>query len=179
MIVWSGRGILSFLVFLIVLIVSGLCLPKEYAYYGYVIASFLAGIFSWFIGIKWNNQEARPFIDEKTGQRVILKPNHALFWIRMQYWGPIFWIFGSLFLAYKSILASIISVVILIAYIIFEHTKQNRSEEQNTTKVKIKKVVAEKEKEKVEREERERKEAEEERLKRRLEKEDPSRFMPK
>ena len=72
--------------------------PKEQGDYAFILAFFTAGAFSWFMGKKWNEEEARTVIDKATGQEIILKPNHSLFWIKLQYWGIIFGVFGLIIL---------------------------------------------------------------------------------
>ncbi|WP_109434915.1 hypothetical protein [Aquimarina sp. AU119] len=98
MIVWSGRGFLSVLVLAVILVVFTSILPKEQSDYAYIIGLFVAGVFSWFMGKKWNQSDGRIVIDKQTGQEIIIKPNHSLFWIKMQYWGIIFGGIGILML---------------------------------------------------------------------------------
>jgi hypothetical protein len=174
MIVWSGKGGLSVAVLIVVLFPCILIFPKEQSDYGFVIALFIAGIFSWIFGNKWNNQNGRTVIDEKTGQRFILKSNHTLFWIKMQYWGIIFGLIGIIILAQISLLAAIISflIVSLIAMFIYFRSKNDNIATSVTKDVNIKSkptIIVNPEPV----------ENEEERLKRRQEKEDPNRFMPK
>ncbi len=90
MIVWSGRGYLSTLVLAVIVFGLTSILPKEQSDYAYIIGLLLAGVFSWFMGKKWNTPEGKTLVDKETGQEVILKPNHSLFWIKMEYWGIIF-----------------------------------------------------------------------------------------
>jgi hypothetical protein len=177
MIVWSGRGGLSIAVLIVVLFSCILIFPKDQSDYGFVIAFSIAGIFSWVFGNKWNGQNERTVIDEKTGQRYILKNNHTLFWIKMQYWGIIFCLIGIIILGQISILAMIISLLIisLIVAIIYFRSKKEKNEIDDT---KATKTISNKSKPTtfanpvpVENEE--------ERLKLRQEKEDPNRFMPK
>lgn len=98
MIVWTGRGVLSALVLIVVFIIFNSVLPREYRDYGFVLSFFVAAAFSWFFGKKWNEEQSKTFIDKTTGQEVIVSPNHSLFWIKMQYWGIIFGIIGLIFL---------------------------------------------------------------------------------
>ncbi|WP_109301088.1 hypothetical protein [Aquimarina sp. AU474] len=93
MIVWSGRGFLSVLVLALVLFALTSFLPEEQNNMAFAISLFTSAIFSWFMGKKWNEPNGKTLVDKETGQEVILKPNHSLFWIKMQYWG---FIFGAL-----------------------------------------------------------------------------------
>lgn len=98
MIVWSGRGFLSVLVLALVLVGLTSVLPKEQNNLSYAISLFVAGIFSWIMGKRWNESSQKNLIDKETGEEVILKPNHSLFWIKMQYWGIIFGVLGVIML---------------------------------------------------------------------------------
>lgn len=178
MIVWSGKGILSVLVLFVALLLCIEIMPKGQEDYAFVISLFTAAAFSWYFGEKWNNQEPRLVIDAKTGQIINLKSVHALFWIKMEYWGIIFSVLGIIIFAQNSIIGSIISalVVLLIGILIYSNrgskTQIVEGSNRKTKKEKAQEIIKniELEKQQVE--------AEEERLRRRQEKEDPSRFMP-
>jgi len=98
MIVWSGRGFLSVLVLILSFMFLVAIVPRDQSEYVFTLSFFTAGLFSWFMGKKWNEQEGRIFIDKTTGQEINFKPNHSLFWIKMQYWGIIFGVIGLLIL---------------------------------------------------------------------------------
>jgi hypothetical protein len=98
MIVWSGKGFLSVLILVVSFGLLANILPKEQGDYAFVLAFFITGAFSWFMGKKWNEQNARTVIDKATGQEILIKENHSLFWIKLQYWGPIFAAFGLVIL---------------------------------------------------------------------------------
>lgn len=94
MIVWSGKGFLSVVILVASFALLANVFPKEQGDYAFVLAFFIAGAFSWFMGKKWNEGNARTVIDKTTGQEIVLKENHSLFWIKLQYWGFIFGGFG-------------------------------------------------------------------------------------
>jgi hypothetical protein len=96
MIVWSGRGILSALVFILSLISFNSLLPMQQSGSGLIGSLFVAAAFSWFMGKKWNEQEGQVLMDKASGKEFMVKPNHSLFWIKMQYWGIIFALLGLL-----------------------------------------------------------------------------------
>lgn len=98
MIVWSGRGFLLVIVFIISMILFVNILPDQYSDLSFVLAFFITGAFAWFIGKKWNEVEGRTMIDKASGQEITITPNHSLFWIKMQYWGPICGILGLIIL---------------------------------------------------------------------------------
>jgi hypothetical protein len=174
MIVWSGRGFLSIVVLFATLFLCVAILPKENDDIGFVITAFVTGIFSWVYGKKWNTQNERIVIDEKTGERLLIKNNHTLFWIPMQYWGVIFSILGVIILFQNSLLFGIISSLILMTFMIvpFFNKKTAKSPlEVVATKTNL---VANNESKETEEEAI----SEGELIRIRKEKEDPSRFMP-
>ncbi len=106
MIIWNGLG------FLVAVIVFILLLAAEYvtewmfaddSYYqahGWpkLLAFFIATAMIWPLGIYLNRKEGKVLIEKATGKEVLIKPNHSLFFIRMEYWGPILLVLGVIFL---------------------------------------------------------------------------------
>ncbi|MBB3696819.1 hypothetical protein KMW28_22745 [Flammeovirga yaeyamensis] len=103
MVVWSGKGILAILVLVASFIFSAFVLPDLKADLGFGITFMITALFCWFMGKRWNQQEAQTFIDKTSGKEVVIKPNHTLFWINIQYWGPIFAVLSIYFLFQKYI----------------------------------------------------------------------------
>ena len=67
----------------------------------FAVAILLSGIINGFLG-KWlNNEKSKILIDKETGKEVILKNNHSLFFIPMEYWGVILVIGSVLILIFK------------------------------------------------------------------------------
>ncbi|WP_411031257.1 hypothetical protein [Spongiimicrobium sp. 3-5] len=96
MLIWSGRGFLVVVVLVGLIVISEYLLPKQYSDYGFIIAFFGTAVFSWYFGIRWNNKNARAVIDKETGKEFLLKNNHSLFWIKMQYWAIVFGFLGTI-----------------------------------------------------------------------------------
>ena len=90
MIIWSGWGIL---VPLIVVLVGGFAAiggGDDHAGEGLAIGLFLSAIIIWIVGKKFNSGQDRRLLDPETGQEVLVKAGrHSLFFIPMQWWGPI------------------------------------------------------------------------------------------
>ncbi|UXP30972.1 hypothetical protein N6H18_11485 [Reichenbachiella agarivorans] len=105
MVVWSGRGILSVLVLLLSFVGFIIVLPKGYELHAVSYALLITGIFSWFLGKRWNNHPGRIIIDKNTGEKINLKTNHSIFWIPMQYWGILFTLLG-LWILYLELFGS-------------------------------------------------------------------------
>jgi hypothetical protein len=55
---------------------------------------WIAGTACWFLGRFLNHRPGRVLVDKATGQEVTLRPNHHLMFIKMEYWGPIFFAIG-------------------------------------------------------------------------------------
>ena len=63
--------------------------PEAYTEYFKYISAFsllLAGVVIWFLGRKLNGGEGRKLVDKNTGEEVIYKANHSLFFINVEYW---------------------------------------------------------------------------------------------
>ena len=92
MLIWRGWGWLvpigTFLLALLTqLVVEGL--GGEYTGSDYLPPAvvLIAGIGNFVLGQRLNGQPARSLVDEKTGERVELKPRHDFFFLRMEWWG--------------------------------------------------------------------------------------------
>jgi hypothetical protein len=60
------------------------------------LAMIPAGYAIWRLGKRWNGP-GRVLVDEATGERVVLKQGHSLFFVPIEWWGPIFIVLGVLF----------------------------------------------------------------------------------
>ncbi|SMD36230.1 hypothetical protein SAMN04488029_2785 [Reichenbachiella faecimaris] len=94
MIIWSGRGILTPLILVTSVVLFISISSEEIGVYTFPISILLAGVANWILGKKWNSASGRIVVDEATGERIELKSNHTLFWIKMEYWGVLFGIIG-------------------------------------------------------------------------------------
>lgn len=175
MIVWSGRGFLSVVVLIAAFFLAMTVFSGENIDYAIIIAAYVAGIFSWLFGKKWNG---KIIIDEATGKSFKLGNNHTLFWIPMQYWGIIFPVLGMFIAFQNSLVLGGITSLILIAGIIVALVSLNKRKSTPVVAVNSKKTAAatttktnfkEVEKEAVD-------DVDKKRIQK--EKEDPKRFMP-
>ena len=93
-VVWSGWGIL------VLPVVGGTALAvggpigavlNATGHGGLMFLAFSAGLLAaaaanWFVGRRLNSRPGRELLDPRTGERVVLRRVHRLFWIRMEYW---------------------------------------------------------------------------------------------
>ena len=94
MIIWSGFGFLPVILLVIFSIVFGADQKtpnqdREFAY-AFLLTGVISGALGWWLSKK----SARRVIDKATGKEVVLRRRHALFFIPMVYWGPIFLAIG-------------------------------------------------------------------------------------
>jgi cytochrome b561 len=95
LIIWRGWGFLVAVIVLVALIAMELvasALQGEGAYQEETalwagIGLLLAGAVIYPLGRRLNGGEGRLMVDKQTGQEVLIKPIHSLFFIRMEYWG--------------------------------------------------------------------------------------------
>ena len=99
MIIWRGLGFLVFvimvpLVFLfgwILEMIVDRSLPEDTSL---IIGLVVAGIIVWFLGKKLNGGSEKVLVDQETGTAYKMGTRHSLFFIPMQFWGPIFIVIG-------------------------------------------------------------------------------------
>lgn len=97
MIIWKGWGflvaVIVFFTSLVAEIISESVTSNEDYYqehsFPLSLALLLSGIISGLLG-KWlNTRNADVFIEIDTGKEIVVKNNHSLFFIPMEYWGMI------------------------------------------------------------------------------------------
>ncbi|MCF4129594.1 hypothetical protein [Methylobacterium sp. SyP6R] len=101
MIIWSGWGMLSALIAAAGLVVSVLLDPALARIgiptpTGVVLVWVVAAAFNWWLGTRLNDLPGRELVDPRTGQIVILRGRHTLFWIPMQYYPVLMVVLGIL-----------------------------------------------------------------------------------
>ena len=89
MIIWKGYGFLV----LIIAVAIGATLSLIFSNLGSTedlgagIGAIISAGVIWIVGKKLNSPtKSRTLIDKQTGQEIIVKPDHSLFFIKMQYW---------------------------------------------------------------------------------------------
>lgn len=98
--IWRGWGILAVLIPLVALGLGaaiGMAIaPANGAVAGVVTAIFgLAGAATvWVVGERLNGAPGRLLVDPATGEKLILRSTHTLFWIPLQWWAPVVALFS-------------------------------------------------------------------------------------
>lgn len=162
MIVWSGRGFLSLIVLVLTIFLCTKVFSDSQSDFTFIISFFVAGIFSYVFGIRWNHDKFSVYINEETGKRLNLASKHSLFWIKMQYWGIIFILLGIITLIqnfnksgfefYMNIFLGLVGTICLVVFSlnIFKtksesrveldtRNTKNKNENENLTKPKFEK----------------------------------------
>jgi len=102
LIIWRGAGAIVLLFgiisALLMNVVTSLVFNQDNYFADHAWAQgfslWIAGAVSWFTGRYLNSRPGKVLIDKATGQEVTLKPNHSLFFIKIEYWGPILFVIG-------------------------------------------------------------------------------------
>ena len=170
--IWKGRGFLTVLVLVASFLILLFTLPDGNATLGFTLPLFISGVFSFIFGNKWNNP-LKYYIDPKSGKKAILRNQHTLFWINMEYWGIILIVIGMAFITKQAMITFTIGAILLAFYIIYKYKKNNQ-----LPLYKGKREVAETSPVTLATEE-VKKESAEEIMQRKKDIDDPARFMPK
>ena len=87
MVVWTGYGFLSGLIPTLVFMATALAVGRElHATIGSVVASVVSAALVWIVGRRLNTLPGRELVDPKTGERLVLRRRHTMFWIPMEWW---------------------------------------------------------------------------------------------
>jgi hypothetical protein len=111
MIIWSGFGFLvaiigfGSLVLTEVITKSSFHDETYYQTHGWpkLVAFWVAAALVYLVGLWLDRQPGRAMIDKATGQEVVLKRKHALFFIPVRYWPYIFLGLGVVFFFIKDV----------------------------------------------------------------------------
>jgi tryptophan-rich sensory protein len=110
MIIWKGWGILVAVIFFAIGALVGLFTqsffhnPYYYEENGwpkFLTFSLAAGAV-WYLAHYLNKKPGRVVIDKETSQEITLKPQHDLFFIKLEYWPYILFLIGVILLFVKT-----------------------------------------------------------------------------
>ena len=97
MIFWKGYGILVLVIAVAIGAIVSIIFSKVGSTedMGAAVGAIISGVVIWFVGNKFNSSDkSRTMIDKQTGRELVIKPEHTLFFIKMQYWAFIVSGFG-------------------------------------------------------------------------------------
>jgi hypothetical protein len=103
LLIWRGWGILGLLIPILALglgmMVAEAVAPSNAAVTGIVVFIFcLAGAATvWVVGERLNSRPGRLLVDPATGEKVVLRSTHSLFWIPLQWWAIVAVLFALVF----------------------------------------------------------------------------------
>ena len=95
--IWSGLGLLPVGLGFLALVVGDIAVDAtkgaQLGAHAMFLASMapglcivVAGAFTWSIGRALNRAPGRLLVDKKTGQEILLRRRHSLYWVPMQWW---------------------------------------------------------------------------------------------
>jgi hypothetical protein len=110
-IVWKGLGGTVIFIGLFAFLLMNILGAALFNDYNFVqanllpklVALWITGLACWFIG-RYFNRKPKRAIDPKTGGEIEIKPYHHLMFIKMEYWGVIFFII-SLVLVIRKVMS--------------------------------------------------------------------------
>ena len=96
MLIWGGWGILIPLIAAVLLFAGHLVAGQIGAAVGIIVS----GVIVWFLGKNLNDKPNRVLFDPNKDEEVVVNEGnrHTLFFIPMQWWGLILFLFGTLLL---------------------------------------------------------------------------------
>jgi hypothetical protein len=110
MIIWKGAGFIVAVVAFLMLLLTEYSVEalfadeKYYQAHGWpkLVGLFIAGCIVLLVGKYLNKKEGKVLIEKDTGKEVVVKSEHSLFFIKVEYWGYILFALGIIFLFVKS-----------------------------------------------------------------------------
>jgi hypothetical protein len=101
LIIWKGLGflvpVIAFACFLLMDFLTGRVDETYYSNHAWpmIVAGLLAAAIIGPLGWWLNRRPGRTLRDEATGERVTLRSAHSLFWVPMEYWAIIVFLFAT------------------------------------------------------------------------------------
>jgi len=110
MIFYTGLGYLTFIFFMVPLIALGSILNwgfgidvlRANSWWPLHSLMILGAILTFAIGAYLNRNKVEETIYEKSGPMTVLRTKHTLYWIPMEYWGPIILVVYFILIAVRS-----------------------------------------------------------------------------
>ena len=107
--IWRGYGWFTLLIPIFVLFavgqgmraLFGVEFGAHYGHYELFLCMALSAVLIWVGGRQLNKDAGQVFVNEQTGKRLVLPPQHSLFFLRMEYWAIPVALLGVAFLFAK------------------------------------------------------------------------------
>ncbi|GEM_PF-2348727 len=115
MIIYKGLGFLGALIPIVFVVISEFFFGLEAR--GWMLLASAVPV--WLLGRYFYKRPAEMMIDPKTQHNVLVKPEHELFWVELEYWAIIFAIFGIAMVLPDSISDISIKIAWVLMGIIF------------------------------------------------------------
>jgi len=115
MIIWNGLGFLGALIPVVLIVFMNSVLGPDLQ--GWALLTSAVPL--WIIGRNFREQPGTMFFDPKTQTNLIVKPQHDLFWVELEYWAIIFTLLGIAELTVKLTAGTSMTVAVVLSVIIF------------------------------------------------------------
>ena len=110
MIIWSGEGWLTLIFFIVPQIavasvlyyVFGIDVLRTESWWPLHWLMVMGAVLTFLVGSYMNRNLIEEVTYEKSGPVRTLKPRHTLYYLRMEYWGPIILVIYFVLVAYRS-----------------------------------------------------------------------------
>ena len=101
-VIWRGAGGAVIIIGIVVCLLLNIVTSAVYHQNDYfsahlwpkVAALWITGASCWFLGRYLNGRPPRVVMNRETGREDLVKPNHHLMFVKLEYWGPIFFAVG-------------------------------------------------------------------------------------
>ena len=108
-VLWRGAGAGVLLIRIFACLVMNIVTAKLFDETNYfhenlwpkVVALWFSGVASWFLGRYLNSRPEQVRIDEKTGLEVRYRQSHDLMFVKMEYWGLVFFSLGLILIVLR------------------------------------------------------------------------------
>lgn len=102
MFIWQGAGAVVLIIAILAALLTNIVTSRVFDENNYfqthswaqAVALWLSGAGCWFLGRYLHGRPGQIVIDKATGVAVTVKPVHSMFFIKLEYWGPILLVIG-------------------------------------------------------------------------------------
>ena len=100
LLIWKGWGVVVIGIAFVALVVGVIISTQfnadaRWSDWILGLTAIAAGVGTWFLGKRMNRNAVRELVDPKTGEAVTVRGGHSLFFIPVQWWGPVMVVIGA------------------------------------------------------------------------------------